>query len=83
MAADSTKRENHRSVIGFYHLMNNLAQNIKPEPEEPAYIQVLMYRKYRRQRNMGNYTGNATLSVGNRIVQMIQYIQQIAKKQRK
>lgn len=55
--------------------MNNLAQSIKPEPEEPAYIQLVMYRKYRRQRNMGNYTGNSTWSVGNRIGEMIQYIQ--------
>lgn len=45
--------------------MNNLAKSIKPESEKAAYIQLLMYRRYRRQKDMGKYIGSATRSVGN------------------
>lgn len=61
--------------------MNDLAQNIKPESDETAYIQLLTYRKYRRQWNMLNYTVVCYQEYpfwGNRIGQMIQYIRWIA-----
>lgn len=45
--------------------MNNLAKSIKPESEKAAYIQLLMYRRYGRQKDMGKYIGSATRSVGN------------------
>lgn len=40
----------------YHHVVNNLAKNIKPESDEAAYIQLLMCRKYGRQKNMLNYT---------------------------
>lgn len=36
--------------------MKYLAKNIKLESDEADYTQLLMYRKYRRQKNMSNYT---------------------------
>lgn len=61
--------------------MINLAKNTKPESEETVHIQLLIYRKYRRQRNLFNYTvgiQSTKPSLREIIGHIIQHIQQIA-----